>query len=65
MGKLAHFKINDDKTSQDSVEENNIDTEPLVTDAKAALPDNDCKISSQFKQESFQVLDECLFQIVF
>ena len=65
MGEFAHFKINDDKTSQDSVEENEIYTEPPVADAKTALSANECKISTQFKQEFFQILDKCFFQIVF
>jgi hypothetical protein len=65
MVELSHFKINDDKTAKYTMEENKIDTEPLVADAKAELPANECKISAQFKQESFQMLDECFFQIVF
>jgi len=65
VGKLADLQIDDYQTPQTTVEEEEVNTIPLVADAQALLPGNEAEISSKLQEKGLQVPDKRLFQLAF
>ena len=65
MSESADLQVDDHKTSQKSVKEQEIDSIPFVTNSQAPLPAHETEISAQFQEEVLQTADQRLFQIAF
>lgn len=46
MGELSEFQVNDDQAAQAAVEEQQINTEPLISNTQAPLPADKSEVSS-------------------
>lgn len=63
VAELAHLEVDDDKATQAAVKEDEVDTKPVIVDAKPPLAAKKRKIISQFQQKVRQVLNKRLLQI--
>ena len=57
VSKLAEFEIDDDKTAQLSMEEQEVHPVPLTADPEASLTSDKSKIASEFQKEVLPVQD--------
>jgi hypothetical protein len=60
---FSELQIYQDQGTKTTVKKQQINSVPLVADAKALLPGDECEIASEFKQKVFQMKDERLLQI--
>src|SRR5882724_12478290 len=60
---LPYLDVNDDQPVQTTVEENEVDTKPVVVDAKPALAAEESKIIAQLQKKVGETVDERLFEI--
>ena len=65
MAELSELEVDDDQAAQPAVKEHQIDTIPLVANAKPPLPGHEREIVPKFQQERFEMLDQRLFQVGF
>jgi hypothetical protein len=64
IGELAELQIDDDQAAELAVEEEQVDSIPLVADAQPFLPADKRKVAAQFQQ--YSVIPGCVtLNIVF
>ena len=64
MCEAADLQVDDHQAAQASVEQQQVNAEPLVIDAQTALPSDERKVATEFQPESFQALDQRRFELV-
>ena len=62
MSEPTYFQIDDDKTSQSSMKEDEINAKPGIVRTQPPLPSKKREIITKFVQEISRVLDQCLFK---
>ena len=65
VAELADLEVDDHQTLELAVEKQQIDAEPVVVDAQAALAADEAEVVAQFQQEVGQMLDQRVFEIGF
>jgi hypothetical protein len=65
MRELSEFQIDDDQTSQATVEKNEVHAVPFVIDAQAALAADKRKVVPQLQQKALKVADQRFLDIIF
>ncbi len=50
MREFADFQIDDDETPQTTMEKDQVNPEPFITDAQSFLPTDETKITAQFQK---------------
>ena len=63
MRELAKFQIDQNKASQATMEEQQIDAIPLVANSQALLPSYEREVAPQFEEEMFEVANERVFKV--
>src|SRR5271157_2465464 len=64
MRELADLQVDDDKAAQAAVEEQQVNTIPLVADPQSLLTPHEGEVAAQFQQEVFELVDQGVFQVV-
>ena len=58
VGEAAELEIENDETAKSAVEEQQVDTEPLVVNSQAALSPDESEVVAEFKEERFKLADK-------
>src|SRR5262249_49680754 len=64
MRELADLEVDHHETAQPSMEEQQVDSIPLLTDPEPALASNEGEVTSELQEEGLQMVNECLLEVI-